>query len=427
MTWYKSGTVSVAQNSSAVIGTGTAFIANSRVGDAFRGPDGNWYEVVNIASNTALAISPNYQGPNAAGGVYALAPMEGYVKATADALREASRQVGDALDGLEESVQQAADSAAAALSSKNEAATSETNASASAGSALSSKNAASASETNAAASADAALDSRNAAATSETNAGESAAAALASKNAAAQSETNAAASAGTAATLGVGRGYIDGFRMTYVSANSISFSSGSAYIPSTAKNLLSPSTITLSGLVLTASTMYHAYLYDNAGTPAIELVTTAPVIYSGKARHKTGDTSRRYIGSALSRTTNTLMKFTHVDGRVSYWENLFSAPFLLVSGAVNVAQTVSCLSVVPVTATHLSCLFANAATDSNARLGNPDLQAPESSSSHSYFVLAGGAYSCDLALSSTQSFQWRHDGAANALFNVYANGYLFER
>ncbi|MDF2642425.1 MAG: hypothetical protein K0R45_1697, partial [Pseudomonas sp.] len=45
MTWYKSGTVSVDQNSSAVIGTGTAFIANSRVGDAFRGPDGNWYEV----------------------------------------------------------------------------------------------------------------------------------------------------------------------------------------------------------------------------------------------------------------------------------------------------------------------------------------------------------------------------------------------
>ena len=385
MTWYKSGTVSVAQNSSAVIGTGTAFIANSRVGDAFRGPDGNWYEVVNIASNTALAISPNYQGPNAAGGVYALAPMEGYVKATADALREASRQVGDALDGLEESVQQAADSAAAALSSKNEAAT------------------------------------------SETNAGESAAAALASKNAAAQSETNAAASAGTAATLGVDRGYIDGLRMTYVSANSISFSSGSAYIPSTAKNLLSPPTITLSGLVLAASTMYHAYVYDNAGTPAVELVTTAPVIYSGKARHKTGDTSRRYIGSALSRTANTLMKFTHVDGRVWYWENLFSAPFLLVSGAVNVAQTVSCLPVVPVTATHLSCLFANGATDSNARLGNPDLQAPVSSSSHSYFVLAGGAYSCDLALSSTQSFQWRHDGAANALFNVYANGYLFER
>ncbi len=199
-----------------------------------------------------------------------------------------------------------------------------------------------------------------------------------SKNAAAVSETNAAASAATAATLGVGRGYVDGFRMTYVSANSISFSSGTVYIPSTAKNLLSPSTITLSGLVPTASTMYHAYFYDNASTPAIELVTTAPVIYSGKARRKTGDASRRYIGSALFKTTNTLMKFTHVDGRVSYGETLFSAPFLLVSGAVNAPQTVSCLPILPITATHLSCMLQNAATDTYARLGNPDQQAPVS-------------------------------------------------
>ncbi len=61
MPWYKSGTVSVTQNSNAVIGTNTAFIANSRVGDGIRGPDGGWYEVTNIASNTAMSIAPNYQ------------------------------------------------------------------------------------------------------------------------------------------------------------------------------------------------------------------------------------------------------------------------------------------------------------------------------------------------------------------------------
>ncbi|WP_434672154.1 phage tail protein [Pseudomonas sp. R1-15] len=87
MPWYKTGTVSVTQNSNAVIGTGTAFIANSRVGDAFHGPDGRWYEVINVASDTAMAISPNYQGASNAAGVYALAPMQGYVKDSADALR----------------------------------------------------------------------------------------------------------------------------------------------------------------------------------------------------------------------------------------------------------------------------------------------------------------------------------------------------
>lgn len=97
MPWYKAGTVSVAQNSSTVTGAGTSFIANSRVGDAFRGPDGGWYEVTNIASDTALSIAPNYQGANNSSGVYALAPMQGYVKQSADALRSLVNQFGGVL------------------------------------------------------------------------------------------------------------------------------------------------------------------------------------------------------------------------------------------------------------------------------------------------------------------------------------------
>ena len=97
MPWYKTGTVSVVQNSNAVIGTGTAFIANSRVGDGFRGPDGGWYEVANIASDTALSISPNYQGATNAAGGYALAPLQGYVKDSADALRALVNQFGGVL------------------------------------------------------------------------------------------------------------------------------------------------------------------------------------------------------------------------------------------------------------------------------------------------------------------------------------------
>ena len=100
MPWYKSGTVSVTQNSNAVIGAGTAFLSNARVGDAFRGPDGGWYEVINIASDTALAISPNYQGATNAAGVYALAPMQGYVKDSADALRSLVNQYGAKLAAL---------------------------------------------------------------------------------------------------------------------------------------------------------------------------------------------------------------------------------------------------------------------------------------------------------------------------------------
>lgn len=100
MPWYKAGTVSVAQNSNAITGSNTSFIANARVGDAFLGPDGRWYEVSNIASDTAMAISPPYLGATTGSGTYALAPMQGYVKDSADALRALVNQFGAKLAAL---------------------------------------------------------------------------------------------------------------------------------------------------------------------------------------------------------------------------------------------------------------------------------------------------------------------------------------
>lgn len=100
MSWYKTGTVSVTLNSNTVIGTGTAFIIGARVGDALRGPDGAWYEVTGIGSDVVLSISPNYQGATNVAGAYALAPMQGYVKESADALRMLVNTYGAKLAGL---------------------------------------------------------------------------------------------------------------------------------------------------------------------------------------------------------------------------------------------------------------------------------------------------------------------------------------
>jgi len=100
MPWYRTGTVSVTLNSNAVVGTSTAFLANSRVGDAFLGPDGGWYEVTNIASNTALSITPNYRGATNAAGAYSLTPVQGYTKDLADQVRAIIQQWGSTLAGL---------------------------------------------------------------------------------------------------------------------------------------------------------------------------------------------------------------------------------------------------------------------------------------------------------------------------------------
>jgi hypothetical protein len=97
MPWYRTGTVAVTLNSTTVTGTGTNFAQNSRVGDAFQGPDGKWYEITNIASATVLSILPAYTSATATGGVYALAPMQGYVKESADQLRAITNQYGTTL------------------------------------------------------------------------------------------------------------------------------------------------------------------------------------------------------------------------------------------------------------------------------------------------------------------------------------------
>lgn len=88
MAWYKNGTVAATTGQTTVTGTDTKFATNARVGDGFNGPDGNWYEVTNIASETVIAIFPAYQGATTpSSSNYMIAPLQGYNKESADRLR----------------------------------------------------------------------------------------------------------------------------------------------------------------------------------------------------------------------------------------------------------------------------------------------------------------------------------------------------
>ncbi|MGI3041130.1 hypothetical protein ACRTDM_05190 [Shewanella algae] len=84
MSWYRTGTVTVTNGSTTVTGSGTAWVANSRVGDAFVGPDGLTYEITNIASNTAISILPAYRSASGSGQSYSIIPVQGYTKNLAD-------------------------------------------------------------------------------------------------------------------------------------------------------------------------------------------------------------------------------------------------------------------------------------------------------------------------------------------------------
>ena len=84
MSWYRTGTVTVTNGSTTVTGSGTAWVANSRVGDAFVGPDGLTYEITNIASNTAISVLPAYRSASGSGLSYSIIPVQGYTKTLAD-------------------------------------------------------------------------------------------------------------------------------------------------------------------------------------------------------------------------------------------------------------------------------------------------------------------------------------------------------
>lgn len=100
MPWYRTGQVAITAGQTTVTGTGTSFSANGRVGDGFLGPDGRWYEITNIASNTVLSILPAYQGATVSGGSYAIAPFQGYPKTLADKFNDIANQWGATLAGL---------------------------------------------------------------------------------------------------------------------------------------------------------------------------------------------------------------------------------------------------------------------------------------------------------------------------------------
>ncbi len=144
--------------------------------------------------------------------------------------------------------------------------------------------------------------------------------------------------------VGVGSGttpstFIEGLAFVRVSDTAVTLRAGSAWVPGLDAVLEAPTDIAKTGLVLAANTIYYGYLWSNAGTPDLELSTTAPAAaYRGIAKTKTGDTTRRYVGEFLTDAAGAITTFA-----VRTWEQAtetergaaFLATQALVTGGTN--------------------------------------------------------------------------------------------
>ncbi len=98
-TWYQTGTIAVTNGSATITGTTTAWVANAQVGDALIGPDGKFYEVGAIVSDSQVTLVTPYLGATASAQAYRIVPTMGWTIDTMNMLRDFQTSVDDMLDG----------------------------------------------------------------------------------------------------------------------------------------------------------------------------------------------------------------------------------------------------------------------------------------------------------------------------------------
>lgn len=69
---YSTGTVTVTNASTAIVGSSTAFDTNVAAGDTFKGPDGAFYAIASVTDATNLVLATEYGGTTASGASYAI-------------------------------------------------------------------------------------------------------------------------------------------------------------------------------------------------------------------------------------------------------------------------------------------------------------------------------------------------------------------
>lgn len=243
--------------------------------------------------------------------------------------------------------------------------------------------------------------------------------------------TNATTATAARTSLGVrntSTRYIDGLEMAW-GASSVTVGAGSAYIPGSGTLVESAADIVVNLSGLTAATFYHMYLYNNAGAAAVELVTTAPLAAATGGYTKTGDTSRRYLGSVLASGATSVNRFVQ-NGTTMHYDIAIapSTPFELVNASATTATTVNASAVIPLTGVSALASVSNPSTTAGTtmRIANPDL-GTVSSANHRQFATINSSWSGEILLNSSQQLSYVFDATPSNPGVIRVHGYNFKR
>lgn len=220
------------------------------------------------------------------------------------------------------------------------------------------------------------------------------------------------------------KGHIDGLKLLWVSGTAITVTSGEAYVEGQNGVVAAAASIAKSSLSLSNSTWYHVYLFLNGASADVEIVTTAPdTAYSGTARSKTGDNSRRYIGSIRTNGSGAVYKFAMVGCRITYLLDVTATPFRVLSNGTSTSwASVSFASVVPITSNQAYAISQNidAAISCNVSSG-------ASGADFLYVVNPKQVIPAELPLGASQTFNYQMLGATATGLYIDVLAYTFER
>ncbi|NJB80282.1 hypothetical protein [Xanthomonas arboricola] len=221
--------------------------------------------------------------------------------------------------------------------------------------------------------------------------------------------------------LAMPAGYIDGLNLEWLSGSSIRVTSGVCSVPGVA-TLSFANSITKTGIALGNSVWGHVYAYLNGGSPDVEVVPAGPSApYSGRARTKSGDTTRRYLGSIRTNASGSIYRFDARNGQVLYMEEVIRP----LSGGTNAsATTVSLAALLPPTSFVAIASMNNTGTAA-VRYRPTGAGWSATNTGRMYGLLAGTTVVGPLPTDTVQQIDYQADSGGVATLDVL--GYILER